>query len=155
MNKKTLEDLFEFLVKTFIPTISKIPVISKYSEIESLSKIKNLKKYEYFYLNKFNIHNILYETENIIKIHSNGNEENFAKLFYLILLIKDKESYTNYIYPFEYIKNADNMRKKIQKENVLKSFILSMIVIELINNYKTSDDYYDERYENELHEIYE
>ena len=155
MNKKTLENLFEFLVKTFIPTIGKIPVISKYSEIESLSKIKNLKKYEYFYLNKFNIHKILYETENIVKIHSNIEEENFTKLFYLILLIKDQESYTNYIYPVEYIKNANNMRKKIQKENVLKSFILSMIVMELINNYNTSDVYYDERFENELHEIYE
>ena len=78
MNKKKLENLFEFLVKTFIPTISKIPIISKYSEIESLSKIKNLKKYEYFYLNKFNIHNILYETENIVKVHSNVEEENFT-----------------------------------------------------------------------------
>ena len=155
MNKKKLENLFEFLVKTFIPTISKISVISKYSEIESLSKLKNLKKYEYFYLNKFNIHNILYETENIVKVHSNVEEENFTKLFYLILLIKDQECYTNYIYPVEYIKNANNMRKKIQNENALKSFILSMIIMELINNYKTSDDYYDEKYENELNEIYE
>ena len=70
-------------------------------------------------------------------------------------MIKDQECYTNYIYPVECIKNADNMRKKIQKENALKSFILSMIIMELINNYNTSEDYYDERYENELHEIYE
>ena len=56
--------------------------------------------------------------------------------------------------PVEYIKNGDNMRKKIQKENVLKSFILSMIIMELINNYNTSEAYYDERYENELREIY-
>ena len=56
--------------------------------------------------------------------------------------------------PVEYLKNGDNMRKKIQKENVLKSFILSMIIMELINNYNTSEAYYDERYENELREIY-
>ena len=155
MSIKQLENLFQILVKSFIPTIAKIPIISKYSEIDYLSKIENFKKYEYFYLNKINIHKILYETENIVSIHSNTEEDNFTKLFYLALLIKEHEIYTNYIYPVEYIKNVNNFRKKIEKENALKNFILSMIIMELINNYNNSDEYYDESYEGELHEIYE
>ena len=151
---KTIETAIELLFKSFIPTNDKISLISKYSEIDSLLNFKMERKFEYFYLNKVNIHKVLYENENIIKIQSNIQEKNIANLFYIILLIKYQPFLTNYIYEFEYIQNANNLRKKNQNE--LNNFILSMIVIELVNNYKQAEDFYDDnRYENKLKEIYE
>ena len=148
-----IKKVLKLLLQSFIPTNDKIPLISKFSEIESLSDLKIAGIFEYFYLNKVNIHKILYESENIIKIHSNIQEKNIANLFYLILLIKYQSFLTNYIYEFEYIENANNLRKNSQ--NLLNNFILSIIVIELINNYKQAEDFIDNKYENKLNEIYE
>ena len=147
-----LEILFEKLIELFIPTNGKTSIISKYSQIKKLGNSKSSKLYEFFYLNKDNIHQILYETENIIIIPSNIKEINFNQLFYLILLIKQQSLFTDFIYKFDYIKNINNFRKS--NENILKSFILSMIIIELINNYILSDEYYDETYKSELDSIH-
>ena len=148
-----LEILFEKLIELFIPTNGKTSIISKYSQIKKLGNSKSSKLYEFFYLNKDNIHQILYETENIIIIPSNIKEINFNQLFYLILLIKQQSLFTDFIYKFDYIKNINNFRKS--NENILKSFILSMIIIELIKNYNLSDEYYDETYKSELDSISE
>ncbi len=151
--KKFLEKLIEKLLYSIL-SIDKIQIISDFSQIEKLSNSNSSKIFEYFYLNKKNIHKILYDNEEIITIQSKNEEINFNKLFYLILLIKDQPSYyINYIYKFEYIKNINNFRKK--NENNLNSFILSTIVMELIDNYNLSDEFYDETYKNELDSIYE
>ena len=148
-----IKKVVKLLLKSFIPTDDKFSLISTFSEIEYLLKLKTEGKFEYFYLNKVNIHKILYENENIIKIQSNTQEKNIANLFYIILLIKYQSYLTNYIYEFDYIENANNLRKNSQ--NILTNFILSMIIIELINNYKEAEDFYDVKYENKLNEICE
>ena len=124
--------VLELLLQSFIPTNDKISLISKFSQIESLLKLKMERKFEYIYLNKVNIHKILQENKNIIRIQKNFHEKNIANLFYIILLIKYQPNITNYIYEFNYIENLNNLRKNGQ--NILTNFILSMIVIELINN---------------------
>ena len=148
-----IRKVLELLLKSFIPKNDNISLISEFSQIESLLKLKMPRKFEYFYLNKVQIHKILYDNEQIIKIQSNTQEKNLANLFYIILLIKYQSYLTNYIYEFDYIQNANNLRKNSQ--NVLTNFILSMIVIELINNYKEAEEFYDFKFENQLNEIYE
>ena len=145
--------VLELLLQSFIPTNDKISLISKFSQIDSLLKLKMERKFEYIYLNKVNIHKILQENKNIIKIQKNFHEKNIANLFYIILLIKYQPNITNYIYEFNYIENLNNLRKNGQ--NILTNFILSMIVIELINNYKEAEDFHDVKFDNKLNEIYE
>ena len=148
-----VKTLLEVILDSFMTKHSKIPLFSQYSQIEKLLKLKSSKKYEYFYLNKEKIHKILYEKEKIIKIQSNTQENSLCNLFFIILLIKHQPYYTNYIYEYNYIKNVDNFRKS-EKSNLARA-ILSMIVIELINNYREADDYYDSRFDTQLNQIYE
>ena len=146
-----LEKLIEYLVEHLMP-IDKIDLIKNYSEIEMIQNIRTQKKYNFIYHNRKNIHKILYDVENFIKIQSNKAEENFYKLFFLILLIKDNSDMVNYIYDFKYIENVNNYRKK--NKNVITSFILSMIIIQLIINYRQIDNY-DESNEEQLKKIEE
>ena len=148
-----IKKLLELLLKSFIPINDKIPLITKFSEIENLLNLKMAGKFEYFYFNKENIHNILYDNKTIIKIQSNTQEKNIANIFYIILLIKNHSNLTSYIYEFEYIKNINNLRKS--SRNQLANFILSMIIIELINKYKESENFYDIKFENKLNDIFE
>ena len=144
--------LLDFIFNTFISEKQKIPIIKNYSEINNILKSKNTRKYEYLFHNKKTIHKILYDNEKTIKILPNGNNF-FSNLFYLILLIKDQPGITNYIYSFDYIINVNNYRKN--SNNILTCFILTMIIIELIDNFRNSEDFYEEIYEDELKAIYE
>ena len=144
--------LIEIILKSFITNVDKNNLLSKISEIQRLLKFKSSRKYEYFYLNKENIHELLYENDNIIKIQSNAPENNLCNIFYIILLIKHQPYLTNYIYEIDYIENVNNLRKKNKK--IVESFILSIIVIELINNFKSSDIFCDNNNEKKLNNIY-
>ena len=146
------KNLLEVLLKSFISSSHKISLFSKFSDIEQLLKLHSSRKYEYIFLNEEKIHKILYENENIIKIQSNVGESSLINLFYIVLLLKSNPYLTNYIYDFEYIENVNNFRKK--SDNNLTMFILSMIIIELITNYKNADDYYDCNCEEKLNKIY-
>ena len=145
MNYKSL---IEFLINSFIPKEDIIQLYTQFSEIEQIISFKSLQKYEHIYFNKKNIHEILYVQEKVIKIPSNILENNINVLFYIILLIKHETSTTNYIYDFNYIKNINNLRNKCKNE--LNTIILSLIIIELINNYRNADDFYDTKYEKQL-----
>ena len=145
--------LLDIILSTFITGKHKIPMIRSFKEINNLLKSKNSRKYEYLYHNKKTIHKILYDNEKIIKILPFDIENNISNLFYLTLLIKDDPCSTNYIYSFEYIDIVNNYRKN--KNNVLTCFILSMIILELIDNYKNSEDFYEDIHENKLNAIYE
>ena len=147
------KSLIELLINSFIPKEDIIPLFTNFSEIEKIINFKNLKKYEYIYLNKENIHKILYDNETNIKIQSNIPEKNLGFLFYIILLIKYNPYIVNYIYEFNYIDNLNNYRKKCN--NTLNNFILSLIIIELINNFRVADEVYDDIYENKLEIIYD
>ena len=148
-----VKTLLEVVLESFITKEDKILSFSEFSQIKKLLKLKTSKKYEYFYLNKEKIHKLLYQKEKIIKIQSNTPENNLCNLFYIILLIKHQPYYTNYIYEYKYIEQVNNVRKT-EKRNLAK-FILSMIVLELINNYREADQYYDSSYDTKLEEIYE
>ena len=148
-----MKKILDFLLKSPIVKTDKNGLLSKYSEIEKLLELKTSRKYEFFYLNKVSIHQILFDEEKIIKIQSNTQEKNLYNLFYIILLIKHKPYLINYIYEYKFIENVNNLRKNTNDE--ILRLLLSKIVIELIDNYKEADIYYNEEYEKELNEMFE
>jgi len=133
------EKLIEYLIDHLVSIDEKIGLMKKYSDIEIIQNIKTSKTFNFIYHYRKNIHKILYDEENFIKMKGNKSEENLYKLFYLILLIKDNSDVVNYIYDLKYIENVNNFRKK--NKNVITSFILSMIIIQLISNFKETDNY--------------
>ena len=133
------EKLIEYLIDHLVSIDEKIGLMKKYSDIEIIQNIKTSKTFNFIYLYIKNIHKILYDEENFIKMKGNKSEEKLYKLFYLILLIKDNSDVVNYIYDLKYIENVNNFRKK--NKNVITSFILSMIIIQLISNFKETDNY--------------
>ena len=133
------EKLIEYLIDHLVSMDEKIGLMKKYSDIEIIQNIKTSKTFNFIYHYRKNIHKILYDEENFIKMKGNKSEENLYKLFYLILLIKDNSDVVNYIYDLKYIENVNNFRKK--NKNVITSFILSMIIIQLISNFKETDNY--------------
>ena len=147
-----LKNILELILKYFIPN-DKNFILSEFSQIEKLEKSKSSRKYEYLNNNKKVIHDILMNNEDIIVIHSNIPEKSLSNLFYLILLITDNLFLTDYIYDFDFIKNANNLRKNAKNE--LTIFMLSMIIIQLIDNYKQAVDYYDSSYEEKLNQMNE
>ena len=142
------KSLIELLINSYFPKEDIIQLYTQFSEIEKITSLRSLQKYEYIYLNKVNIHKILYDQEKVIKIPSNIPENNINFLFYILLLIKHQPYITNYVYEFNYIENINNLRKKCNNE--LNAFILSLIIIELIYNYRNAEDYYDNKYEKQL-----
>ena len=102
------------------------------------------------YFNRKNAHKILYDEEEIITINSNEKSKSLNYLFYLVLLINDK-NVINYQYSIKYIQDILELINE-EKEN-FKILILTKILFELINNYKSSDEYKEDEEEDKLNKI--
>ena len=150
MKSIMFEKLIDYLIDHLISINDNIELIKNYSEIEMIQNIKVSKKFNFIFHNRKNIHKILYDEEKFIKINNNKSEGNLYKLFFLILLIKDNPDMVNYTYDIKYIENVNNFREK--NKNVITSFVLSMIIIQLINNFKETDNY-NESDEKQLKQI--
>ncbi len=64
-------------------------------------------------------------------------------IFYLNLLINDNKAIVNYSYSIDLINEITNLQKKIS-DTIYKKIIISKIIIDLIYNYKQSDNYKEE-----------
>ena len=146
-----LGKIIEYCSKSSIPIKDDIPLISNYSDIEKIIKLKVENKYEYFYNNRIRINHVLYEEDKFIVVKNNNQEELLTNLFFLILLIKDQEEVTNYIYDFKLIENVNNFRKNCS--NKLTALIISMLIIDLIKNYRGASISYDDNNEKDLNQI--
>ena len=122
-----------------------IKLILNYNEIEQI--IENIKEqniFKFLYFNRNKINEILYAEEQIINFEDNF-EKNINSYFYLYLLISDNKDIINYNYSLNFIKKINNL----QNENKITIYkrLLSIIIIELINNYKQADNYEEEEKE--------
>ena len=147
--------MYEILIKYLIDHLSiddNIRLIKNYSEIEIILNIKTPKKYNFIYHHRKNIHKILYDEEKLIKIKNNKSEDYLYELFFLTLLIKDNSENINYIYDLKYIESVNNYRRK--NKDAITSFILSMMINQLISNFKETD-YYNETNIKQLSQIEE
>ena len=127
---------------------------SKHTLISNISEIKDILKNDkkliytlYFYAEK--VEKILYDNEEIIEIKKDMiNKDNISEYFYLSLLIGNNPTIINYSYNIDLIIELGN-KLKIENKNIIKQLIISKIGIDLINNYKNTDNY-DESENDEL-----
>ena len=119
---------------------------SKHTLISNISDIKDILKNDkkliytfYFYWQK--VEKILYDIEEIIEINKDMiNKYNISEFFYLSLLIWNNPNIINYSYNIDLIIQLEN-KLKIENKNIIKQLIISKIGIDLINNYKNTDNY--------------
>ena len=122
--------------------------MSNDSEIEDIIKEEDKKeKMKYFYFNRIAINDLSNEQIDITQII----QKKYSEYFYLALLIEDNTVVVNYKYSLEFIKEINGQIKEA-KNNNLKEFMMSKILLVLINNYRQTDEY-DENYEDEIKEL--
>ena len=112
-------------------------LIENYESIKLIigSKIENIM--EYLYLNRKQIHQILYNEDGIIYINHDIITK-FEDYYYLYSLIRCEEDLINYTYDITLINNLDKILKKTGAG--IKKIILAKILLQLINNYTNSHD---------------
>jgi len=125
-------------------------LISNFSdeEKERLINLKTPVNMRFFYINYISIHKYLYDQDKTIEINSNNFRNNFINYIYLVLLIASDKDLVNYVYSIKIIQDLNN--RKIQAN--LNEIIIGKIIMELINNYKNSENYKEEQ-NNELDTI--
>ena len=115
-------------------------IISNYDNIKTVLNNKNdLNAIKILFFNNRKIHEILYEEDEIIHIECNDNKKDLAYNFYLNLLINENTAIINYCYTIKYIKEVNNQRAI--KKGKYKIIFYSKCIIDLINNYRQTDEY--------------
>ena len=100
----------------------------------------NIFKFIYHFRN--NIHALLYDFDETIKINEFRLNFDFAELYYLYLLINENEEIINYTLSFEILLNSyKNIIKIFEENNKLRTIIIYKIVSCLIKNFSESDNY--------------
>ena len=123
-----------------IPNDPIFKLLSNSNEIEPILDFDNFKKIKCIYFGRNIIHQILYEEEKEIPIkYEENNKNNIAFFFYLSLLIIDNMEIVNYSYSFDYLKKINEDKNNI--DDKYKLTLMAKITIELINNYRGTEDY--------------
>ena len=102
---------------------------------------ENIFKFIYYYRN--NIHSFLYDCDENIKINEFKLKFDFDELFYLDLLIAEKEENINYTYDFDLLLNIyKNLVKsfKVGNNNFNYKIVACKILLDLIKNFCDSDN---------------
>jgi hypothetical protein len=164
------EKLFPFTDKNFMPKVylsyystinisSEIydndpiyKLLSEYSDIENIQKINEGQITKFLYFNRKNVHRILYDEDKTIHFKYEEINNNLSFYFYLILLINDMPDILNYTYDSKYIKEINNQQEE-NNDNLFNKIIISKIIIELANDYKTSNDCFNDEDETEINNI--
>ena len=152
MKQNKSKSLFEFSEylssNTYLINAENILITNEMESIIEDIKEKQIKENPYIfiyflYLNKNYIHEILYKEDIIISLE---NENDFFKNLLcslpLTLLILDNSNITDFTYSFDFINNFNEILKK--EKEMRKKVILSKIVIDLIDNYKGLDEYFND-----------
>ena len=103
---------------------------------------ENIFKFIYYYRN--NIHALLYDYDENIKINEFKLKFDLDELFYLDLLIAEKEENINYTYDFDLLLNIyKNLVKSFKDGNddFIYKIVACKILLDLIKNFCDSDNY--------------
>ena len=122
-----------------------LKLINNYQDIVNIqNNTENANITKFFYFNKRKIHSILYDKNEVIDLKYNENNKNVAFYFYLTLLIRENPNVLNYNYDEEYITklNEENINDKNDK-NQLNQIIKAKFIIELTQENKLDNDYFD------------
>lgn len=110
-----------------------LDLIGNYKNVKELLESKGINIFEFFYLNKYKIHNILYDGDKTIFLESNLMK-NFSDYYYLYLLIKAQPEIINYKYDYELIKATYDMLNST--ESIIKKIIYAKMLLCFISNYE-------------------
>ena len=110
-----------------------LDLIGNYKNVKELLESKGINIFEFFYLNKYKIHKILYDDDNSIFLESNLMK-NFSDYYYLYLLIKAQPEIINYKYDYELIKATYDMLNST--ESIIKKIIYAKMLLCFISNYE-------------------
>ena len=110
-----------------------LDLIGNIKNVKELLESKGINIFEFFYLNKYKIHNILYDGDNTIFLESNLMK-NFSDYYYLYLLIKAQPEIINYKYDYELIKATYDMLNST--ESIIKKIIYAKMLLCFISNYE-------------------
>ena len=94
---------------------------------------------QFLYLSRKSVHKILYENDEILEINSPILRNKLSNYFFLSLLIKFNTEIVDYEYSIALINDLNNRLKSETNIN-FKSIIISKLILELIDNYKLSNE---------------
>ena len=152
MNQNKAKNLFEFSEylssNTYLNNAGSILITNEMENIIEDIKDKKIRENPYLFiyflfLNKNHIHKILYEEDIIISLEDENDI--FKDLLYtlpLTLLILDNSNIIDFKYSFDFINNFNESIKK--EKEIFKKVILSKVLIDLIDNYKGLDEYFND-----------
>jgi len=103
------------------------------------------------YFNRIWFHEILYNRDEVVKIGFDKQKKNLYYNFYLNLLIMENPEIVNYTYSLDFIKLINIERKKTSQK--YKLIMLCKIIIDLISNYRQTDEFNENADSIELEEI--
>ena len=148
MNKIELLKILNF--KNDLAYLNEVKsILDNYSEItQILNVLDEIEKMKFCFLNKKDIHDILYEKEKFILIDKIYFLLSYN--FHLNILIKDNIYLINYIYAPELINELDKLNRN--NNNQLQKLIFSKFIVDLINNAK-GFNFIDDNTKNSLTKI--
>ena len=141
--------LKRFLGELSIPfletrTILGTKIYQDYNELKNqLLSHMDSKSLKLIYLNREDIHEILYKSEQVIEVERDLIK-NLNNKIYLDLLIKDEPDVINYTFPINCIVDVFNKYNKL-KDNNPKKVILLKILMDFIEAYQGFNEKEDER----------
>lgn len=126
-------------------------LLYNYSELETIIKISEGQITKFLYFNRKVIDKILYNSNEIIHFKYEKKVYNISFYFYLILLIKDNPEILNYSIDLEFFEHINKKQK--QNKDAYNALIMAKIVIELINDYRETNDCFGEKIDESLNKI--
>ena len=132
---------FYITLNKYPKNINNFKLIRDFSEISKILDIGQEEIIKFLYFNKNNIHEVLYKDDILINVVFNDDKNNFTCYFYLDLLIQDEENLINYVYKIDFIDNINSYQNSIDTSLKFKKLLVSKIILDLIKNYKETDNY--------------
>ena len=130
-------------------------MISDYQElIKILEEVNSFPKeniFKFLYSYEKNINQILYDYDETIKVDNFKLKNEFDEYYYFDLLIMDEEEIVNYEFNFDLINNNYKIVKN--DNNKYKIVIISKILLDITNNFCSTDNYDEEIYGTQIAEI--
>ena len=126
-------------------------LITTYSDIENIQNMNENQKTKFLYFNRKYVHKLLLKFNRTINFKYEEINKNLSFYFYLILLIKDNPYILNYTFDSEYIKEINIQQE--QNNKLYNKLIISKIIIELANNYKSIYDCFNDENEEKINKI--
>ena len=113
-----------------------------FEEIEEIVNSKNKEIIKYLYFYRLMLYKVLYDNDKIINIDDSfGKITDISFHFFLCMIINYNQNVINYSFSINYIRQIHNLKENCY-DKIYKKIILSKIILELIDNYKSSYDYF-------------